>query len=161
MSNPVDDYLKTKEAASQLAFPFARQSAVMQAGKQMAATAGKGLMHGAAAAAGFGLATAAAKAYSAMTKKRDFEEMLSANPDLVEAHKADPVQFVRHYNALRRMNPQFAAEPVVAGSYMRSMSESPETAGRIAVEAVGAGRGLPRPEASLTISEKPQAKFSM
>lgn len=88
-----------------------------------AATMG-GLTAGAAAVS-FG----AKKLYDAITKRRDFRMMLEHNPDLHEALERDPKFFNQAYSSLRSVNPQFASEPLIAGNYMRQMTESPLTAG--------------------------------
>lgn len=83
----------------------------------------------------------ARKAYYAVTKKRDFTQMMESDPTLGQFQRENPKQFNAHYSSLRSMNPQFAADPVVAGTYMRQMSMSPATAGSVIVESLG---GLPR-----------------
>lgn len=82
------------------------------------------------------LAAGAQKTYLAITKKRDFDAMLEHNPDLAEHQAANPQQFNQHYSSLRSMNPLFAKDPVVAGSYMRQMSMNPGTAGKVLVESL-------------------------
>lgn len=86
---------------------------------RMGEAAGTAAMTGAGAAAFAGLVGAAGKLYSAATKTRDFNRMLEANPDLHEHHQSDPAGFNRLYSALRTMAPEFAAEPLVAGAYIR------------------------------------------
>jgi hypothetical protein len=147
MPNPVDEYLNMKRKT-------AAAAPVRELPKAMAPFSeviGRSAASGAAMAAGFGLAMAAGKAYQAMTKKRDFEQMMSANPDLKDAMRSDPKGFSRHYTALRTMNPQFAAEPVVAGAYMRQMSAYPESAGKVVVEALQARKGI-TPSVSVGVS---------
>jgi hypothetical protein len=79
----------------------------------------------------------------AATKQRDFRRMLSFNPDLQEHHERDPRMFNQMYSSLRTMNPGFAKDPLVAGTYMRRMSESPLTAGGVLTDAVGSRDKLP------------------
>lgn len=95
-----------------------------------------GTAAGAATVAGIGYA--AREAYNALTKKRDFNNMLSANPDLKEMHSQDPKQFNLMFTSLRNMNPTFSKDPIVAGTFMRRMVDSPMTAGGVAVEALRA-----------------------
>jgi hypothetical protein len=148
MANPVDEYLGMKNGMSKTA-------AQPPIGEML----GRSAVSGAAMAAGFGLVSAAAKAYTAMTKKRDYERMMEANPDLETARRSDIKTFIRHYNALRTMNPQFAAEPVVAGSYMRQMSAYPESAGKVVVEALQARRGI-APQLQVGVQRgEPQAQY--
>lgn len=133
---PLEAFLKEKSAAE--------KSASFSSGfrKQIRPTSfGSALGQGAATAlvsagmAGIGMATA--KIYDAMTKKRDFNQMLESNPDLIEHHEQDPKRFNQMFSSLRMMNPAFSADPVVAGTYMRRMAESPLSSGGIAVEALG------------------------
>jgi hypothetical protein len=62
--------------------------------------------------------------------------MLEANPDVAAMHGADPHTVTRFYNSLRTLNPTFAKDPVVAGSYMRSMMEDPSRAGHQLVQSL-------------------------
>lgn len=130
MTNPVEDFLLEKKALSmsgvgaQLA-PFGR-------------AAGNAAMAGAGAAAFAGITAGAGKLFMAASKSRDFRRMLEANPDLHEHHSQDPAGFNRLYSALHTLAPEFAREPLVAGSYMRLGMENPESArGSIAVKAMG------------------------
>lgn len=51
-----------------------------------------------------------------LTKSRDFKSMLQENPDL----KSLPSKSVqRAFSVLHRFNPEFASDPVVAGSFVR------------------------------------------
>lgn len=165
MSNPVDEYLEKYAARGGRGFPaYADIARAVAEGIQRAGGRPKpkgpmelgkavGLRAGALAGA-FGLYAAAQKTYSAITKQRDFNAMLEGNPDLAAEHKRDPKTFNRLYGALRSMNPQFAAEPVVAGTYMRRMMQSPESAGGTIVESLQAARGT-RPQVRLTMGEEP------
>ena len=69
--------------------------------------------------------------------------MLHHNPDLVEHHERDPQNFNAMFSALRTMNPAFSKEPIVAGTYMRQMVNSPVNAGEFAVRALGERSNLP------------------
>jgi hypothetical protein len=140
MSNPVDKYLE-KYAQHQ-----ARRTAV-----ESLQAAGA---HAAGLAGAVGLAMAASQVYRAITKKRDFNAMMAANPDLQDDLDRDPALFHRQYNALRSMQPRFAAEPIVAGTYMKRMSTSPEAAGGFLVEALQAAKGV-GPNISFTLSDNP------
>jgi hypothetical protein len=80
------------------------------------------------------------RGWSALTKKRDFDEMMHQNPGLREKQRRDPKMFAAFYNSLRRMNPRFAADPIVAGTYMAQMSEEPQTAGNIIVNSLGGAK---------------------
>ena len=112
------------------------QNAIGSFGKSI----GTALQGGAAQAVGMGVVavgTAAAhNAWEAATKGRDFRGMLEANPDVAAMHGADPHTVTRFYNSLRTLNPTFAKDPVVAGSYMRSMMEDPSRAGHQLVQSL-------------------------
>ena len=122
MSNPVDDYLSMKKEAVNWG--------------QIGHTALEGAAGGIAGAGVLALGAAALKALGAMRKRKEFSGMMGANPDLSEFHRENPKQFNQHYNSFRGMNPRFAKDPVVSGTYMRSMSMSPETAGKAIVESM-------------------------
>lgn len=88
-----------------------------------------------------GVGAAASKAYDALTKGRDFKQMLSHNPDLQEHHDRDPKMFNQMYTSLRGINPQFGKDPLVAGTFMRRMVDAGGNPGGILTGAVPAGRG--------------------
>lgn len=113
--NPVDKYLE-KHAAFDWKTPAI--SAGVGAGTLGALSAGT-------AAVAFG----AKSLYDAVTKRRDFRSMLDNNPDLHEHLQRDPKMFNQAYSSLRHVNMQFAAEPLIAGNYMRQIMESPIHAG--------------------------------
>lgn len=134
MTNPLEDYLKSKETTKTAGF-------LDQVGKGVSSDALGGAARTMLPAAilGGGLAMlsgAAGNAYRAIMKGSHFKSMLRANPDLDEANQTNPDQFERHYNALYSMNPHFASEPTVAGAYMRQMSMHPATAGKVVVESL-------------------------
>jgi hypothetical protein len=94
---------------------------------------------GASAAVGAGIAgvgAAAAHIHDAATKRRDFMRMMQMNPDLHDAHARDPKMFNQMYSSLRTFNPAFARDPIVAGTYLRRMAESPLVPGGILTEAL-------------------------
>lgn len=122
--NPVDEYLASKEKTA-LKMPNVN---LQEAGRLATV--------GAAFAGGLGVQKGVAKVYRAITKKRDFDHMMQSNPDLEEYRAQNPSQFNQHYTSLRRMNPEFASEPTVAGTYMRQMSMNPGSAGKVIVESL-------------------------
>jgi hypothetical protein len=148
MTNPVDEYLEFVETAktanpNQMSFGFGGGAAraLRQAGRGIASAAQAAAP---AAILGGGLAMlsgAGAKVYRAAMKNTRFREMMEANPDLEEYHQSNPKQFNQHYDSLYTLNPRFASEPTVAGTYMRQMSMNPSTAGKVVVDSLG---GLPR-----------------
>lgn len=147
MSNPVDEYIDfVSPAEKQAGFGDYARMAVHSAremlGPRQVGRLGMemGMVAGASALIG-----AAGKAVAAATKSSDFKKMLEVNPDLVQLHAENPGQFNQFYTSLRNLNPMFSADPVVAGGYMRQMSEYPSNAGNILVQSVGAA---PKPAPS-------------
>ncbi len=158
MSNPLDDYIETREFVKQAGIgdffrravkaPAFEPEQVGSLVKQVGMVAGAGMMMG-----------AAKKLYMAATKSTHHRKMLEVNPDLVEHQRAEPAQFNQHYSSLRNLNPQFARDPVVAGSYMRHMSEMPQNAGAILVDSMqkapqGQGIGLKDLSAGLNVTKQ-------
>ena len=145
MGNPLDDYLEHESGTEKTAF-FGRLGRKILTGAGQATTmeglGTLGMQMGMVAGAEM-LVGAAQKAYAAATKNQHQKQMFAVNPDLVEAQKADPVMFNQYYSSLRTMNPQFAADPVVAGGYMRQMVENPQGAHGVLVNALGASKGGP------------------
>jgi len=84
------------------------------------------------------------KAYDAITKAQDFKLMLEHNPDLAEHHTNDPRTFNQLYSSLRTVNPAFAKDPIIAGTYMRRMVESP-MAGGVLTDAISMAEKIPHP----------------
>lgn len=135
MSNPVDEYLTEKKAF------FGKTVGDVATGAREAFSAkGLGTLGAQAlAVAGVGmLLDSTRQTYMAATKNQHFKKMLEVNPDLGEAQQQDPKMFNQYYNSLRKLNPQFAADPVVAGSYMRKMTEFPTNAGSVLVDSLRA-----------------------
>jgi hypothetical protein len=154
-SNPVTAYLTEKKAGffSGIAegarhaltgvAPEAQQflrgaggDAMRSAGQHV----GRGVVGGGLAAAGAaavgGAAAGASKLYDAATKAHDFRNMLEYNPDLVARHEENPKLFNQMFSTLRAFNPTFSKDPLVAGKYMREMSEDPLSAGGKVVDAL-------------------------
>lgn len=138
MSNPLDDYLQSKAPMKKVAIFGTGQRILPGMGRFMRSKnlqdIGSGALQMAGGLAVSGLAGAAGKAYQAIRKKRDFDEMMDTNPDLEEFHRDNPKLFNRHYTSLRSMNPTLAQDPVVAGGIMRQMSQTPQVAGKVLVE---------------------------
>jgi hypothetical protein len=144
--NPLDEYVK---CAQQMSLPFgagsffgtggagnrALNAIGGQVGEQGAKMVGGALAGGAL----LGLGAAIKKIHGAMTKHRDFKQMMGLNPQLAEAQQQRPEMFNQAYSSLRKMNPTFGADPIVAGAYMHKMMIlNPEQAGMILAEAAGA-----------------------
>jgi hypothetical protein len=103
---------------------------------------GKGMLAGLGAAASTGLIAGvtlgAQKAYQAMTKERDFKQMMNPalNPDLHELQSRNPVLFNQAYSSLRDMHSDFAKDPLVAGTLMRQIMDNPASGGGVLVNTV-------------------------
>jgi hypothetical protein len=112
MSNPVDEFLK------EAGWLDAMGRAVKEALPGAIASAGVAAM-GVAASKGIGMVK------ERFTRVRDYSNMLKANP-MLRQHDAGSVQMV--YNSLRKTAPSLAADPLIAGSYIRNTLEmSPES----------------------------------
>lgn len=59
-------------------------------------------------------------AYLGITKSRDFNEMLHANPDIREM---DRVRVQRAFNTLRRFAPTMSQDPLVAGTWVKRSAD--------------------------------------
>jgi hypothetical protein len=149
MTTPIDEYLESRPKTA--AHPFG--PAVYGMGDKVppmpnvrtfGAEVGRELSSGAAKAIGAGavglgaatLGVAGMKLYRAVTKAHDFRQMMEASPDLAELQEKNPTLFNTHYNSLRSLAPGYAQDPVIAGSLMRQMSMSPETAGSVLMSAL-------------------------
>lgn len=154
MGNPVDDYLTEKQA-----FFGGAAKGVAEGARKAFTPEGLGTLGAQAlAVAGAGaLIDSARKTYMAATKNQHFKKMLEVNPDLGETQQQDPKMFNQYYNSLRNLNPQFAADPVVAGSYMRKMTEFPINAGDVLVNSLQSrpsGGGLKDFSTGLNIAQR-------
>ncbi len=139
--NPLDDYLEMKKQAIQLPLPGFRgtvggairrfgRTVINEESRDTAAKAfGAGALGAAGAAAFGGLQAAGKKILGAGRKRQDFSEMMEAHPDLQDVQQENPRFFNQAYSSLRRMNPTYAKDPMIAGSYMKKMMASPDTAG--------------------------------
>lgn len=148
MSNPIEVFLSEKRAMD-----FGDASDAAEIGAALGSTGrslrkspllksvGRGVALGGAFALGSAgvaaVGAAANKMYDAMTKKRDFEAMLDANPHLRAYQEREPESFNHAFSALRAMNPAFSRDPLVAGAYLfESMEQPAETRGFVAVKAL-------------------------
>ncbi len=94
---------------------------LLRAGGGFANMVGRGL-EGAAASGAVAAATLGAHhVYDALTKARDFKEMLKSpfNSDLGPLHEQSPDRFNAAFTSLRRVNPALTKDPMVSGAYMR------------------------------------------
>jgi hypothetical protein len=142
--NPVDEYLMTKTAATGQAGNWkpALRNAAIQAGVGLAAA---------------GLPIAASRVYNAVNKGSRFRSMMEHNEDLGAFAEQDPKRFAQFYDSLHKMSPEFASDPVVAGTYMRQMMSNPSGAGKVLVEARGSMKAPPQSPFASTVSNVGQA----
>lgn len=145
MSNPVDDYLETKDVVSDE--PAAVDGFRKCASEKKASFwrgVGQSLIAGGVVIGAEALYDAAKAARHAGKKQKHFKDMLRGNADLAQGNRDNPNMFNRHYTSLHSMNPQFAADPLVAGAYMRQMEMNPATAGNVVVESIQGASKMPR-----------------
>lgn len=69
--------------------------------------------------------------YYAARKSMDFNRMMDANPSLKDR---DPKQLRMTFNAIHRLNPQFASEPIVAGTVVRRAMDAATMEGSPAID---------------------------
>jgi len=124
--NPVEEALEALEKEAGLG-GFARKALESPAGQSFREAAGASF--GVAAVAGIGAGVA--KLVDAVQKKRQFGAMLEVNPDLREHQRTNAPFFNTAYNSMRTMNPSYGKDPIVAGTIMRRMMESPDAAGGV------------------------------
>lgn len=102
------------------------------------------------AMAGIGTSVGAGIAYSlagdmydalrrGITKNRNYKDMMNQNPDLDEMPAKD-VQ--RAFSSLHRFNPEFAADPTVAGSFVRKQVQLAEFDPQMITNLVSARKNL-------------------
>lgn len=153
--NPLDEYLMEKEAAGGFG------AAVSQASKAAKGIAGSETAKGIAVAVGStallaGLAPAAQKIWGAMTRQSDFKEMMGTNPDLHDIRQENPQFFNQAYNSLRRINPTFGGDPIIAGAYMRKMMANKDAAGLTLAQSVKTpDAGIPRSPVNFELGFSP------
>lgn len=127
MTNPLEEYLEEKHAGAGDFTGHMGQAFMGGLGTAVAA--------GAVAATGM----AASHIYDAVTKARDFKDMLRSpfNQDLHSLYAERPKEFNAAYSSLRVMNPSFSKDPMVAGTYLRRMMTfTPEAAGGALLESL-------------------------
>lgn len=115
MTNPIEEFFAFKTAAPNLG----------RFGRAVGGAAATGLGTAAAGAGVAAVGIAAGKLYDAVTKARDFKTMMgsSFNADLPSLHAERPKEFNEAYSSLRAIQPAFAKDPMIAGTYMRRMME--------------------------------------
>lgn len=129
--NPLDEYMEMKKEAF---FGAAKQwlgRAITS--KPAQDEFGKKFMGGLATAGGAAIVGAGAMAVNkirgSISRNNDFRAMMQADPELRDIQKERPQFFNQAYNSLRRVNPTFGSDPIIAGGYMRKMMANPDAAG--------------------------------
>jgi len=133
MGTPIDTYFEKKAAQLSLPGMSGMGGRIGNALGQAGTNAAVGAVASAGAA---GLGVAASKIYDAITKRQNFRQMLEHNPDLEEYIQQNPKFFNQAYSSLRAANPAFSRDPLISGTYMRKIMESPLGAGGILGEAM-------------------------
>lgn len=131
--NPLDEFLETEKVAFSPTMSNLGQMAMM------------GVIGAGTTAAVAGAVPAAKALYGAATKGRDFKSMLAFDPELKELHKANPKYVNAGFNTLRRMNPDFAADPMVSSAFVKQVAYG-DTQGAFGL-AQEALRAAPKPGA--------------
>ena len=152
MTNPLDEVLELEKSASFLG-GFGKgvaRSFSSGGGKALGEKMVGGAMVAAGTAAVAGIGAAAEKIYNAIDKRRSFKAMMELDPSLQERQGEDPKIFNAAYSSLYNLNPQFAKEPLVAGSYMHDAMDAPNVAGQRIADLAGKSR-------SRGLDFKPQA----
>ena len=123
--NPLEQYLEEKKAG----FMDTVSKGVQGVPGKIPGAISGALAGAAVAGGGQLIATGAQKIMDAISKRFEFKQMLDHNPDLEEHLESNPKFFNQAYSSLRSLSPQFAKDPIVAGTYMREMMSSPLHAG--------------------------------
>lgn len=164
MTNPIDEYFEMKKSAApripgmqaQFADALTKKLVERRVGDIMEGAGGFGRgfkqsftggaggrnLAGAMLTMGTGVAMAAAvpaanKIIQAVTKRRDYRQMMEHNPDLGEYKEMNPKLFRQAYDSLRQANPSYGRDPLIAGAHMRKIMDNPEVAGLTLAEAMG------------------------
>lgn len=134
-ANPVEEFVSTYGEKNASRFDGVK-SLMRRGGSMVGKSTMDGLGNAIALSAVAAVAAGGEKAYSAMTRERDFKRMMASNPDLHTDHQADPRTFNMAFNSLRSMNREFAADPYVAGAYMRQAGVGSAQGGSLLAEKV-------------------------
>jgi len=145
--NPLDEFLATKHGSriEKTADWQNISNAFRGAAQDVPNTFAHALIGGAALGVAGGALTGAAAGVNALwnaaTKSRDFRGMLEANPHLKEHHDQKAIN--RAFTSLRTFAPDLSKDPLVAGSYVSNMMESPMGAAGIMQEALRGQHMIP------------------
>jgi len=138
--NSAADFLKAaqedpelmREAMEKVGGPFLQSlgESLRGFGRNIAPAAGKlgaGALLGAGVTAGAaGVDLAAGKIrdkHNSMQKAKRYSEMMGAHPELA-TRGVDSKMVQRHFDTLHKFNPEYADDPMVAGTYVKNQMES-------------------------------------
>lgn len=141
MSTPLDQYFEEKKAG----FMNSMMEGAKTVAEKTPESIGKGIAGGVAVGVGAGIMTGAQKIMDAISKRHQFRAMLDHNADLNDQFAENPKFFNQAYSSLRSVNPQFAADPMIAGHYMRQIMEDKTRAGGFLAQALNDSRPQPHP----------------
>jgi len=149
--NPIDEALAAKASMTKEASGGLR-GLIGDAGKAVMKDARRGAVEGAAGAlagaAALALVPAAKKVFDGIQSRRDFKQMVQMYPGLADVHRGSPEMFNAAYNSLRRVNPTFGQDPLIAGSYMSAFfsgQHEPHELGKLISGTVKQPNPGPRP----------------
>jgi hypothetical protein len=103
--SPDSGFLQHAYANAHDALPYLLASAGLGAGLGMGADLGKRAIHG---------------VQDSVQKNRAYKAMMSENPNLAET---DPGMAEKAFNTLYRFNPEYARDPLVAGSFVKNVMD--------------------------------------
>jgi len=117
------------------------EAALMVGGLGGALTAG-GVAAGAAAQAGVNAADVVVQ--EAMKKHR-FKKMVEVHPELADADQYDGTMVNRAWNTMHRFAPEMAADPLVAGTFVKRVSDAELIDHKTVSELIRARKDMGRP----------------
>ncbi len=135
--NPIDEALSDPHTAKlaglgDMARSFVGGAQGALRPDQLGGEAMKGVIGAVAGAGALAAVPAAKKIWDSIQSRRVFKEMVQLAPELSHAQQQDPQTFHASYNAMRRLNPVFAGDPLVASALMkRMMDPSADAEGRM------------------------------
>lgn len=103
---------------------FEKEAFIGLSGSDLGRIASTGAVTAGATAAVAGTVPAVKAIYNAATAKRDFNAMLSFDPNLKEMHRSNPKYINASFRTLRRLNPEFSKDPMIASSYVSNIVAS-------------------------------------
>ena len=107
-----------EKAAKSMGF----MEAAMPALKTLGFGAGVGIGAGALSLGAGAIGDAIGKHRDSIDKAKHYKEMIEVNPELADSN-ADATMVQRHFNTLHKFNPEYASDPVVAGTYVQNALE--------------------------------------